>query len=250
MSDAGYIKLSLPKLEVSNRSNPSDLQTYLAFSLKLQAYAQKYRIWGVISGTEKEPRKPQTAKPTRREFSQLRGRISELPDDTDAVERLDALKRLGEEWVRYESLLKEFERKKLDAQATLTQAFSNELVMQFQFNDEKLNEDPAALWVAVKDWFMFNTPTILSHLLHEFSNIAITEKECVDFGVRLKTCLSYLKMLGHSESPSSQKEKFMTAIRNHPKGKYETLALITQSSNDYEQLDLDQLIKKLSSSDV
>ena len=99
MSDSGYIKLSLPKLEVSNRSNPSDLKAYLAFSLKLQAYAQKYRVWGVISGTEREPRKPQAAKPTRREFSQLRGRLNELPDDTDTAERLDALKRLGEVFV-------------------------------------------------------------------------------------------------------------------------------------------------------
>ena len=42
----------------------------------------------------------------------------------------------------------------------------------------------------------------------------------------------------------------MTGVRCHPKGKYETLALIIQSGSDYDRLDLDELIQKLSSSDV
>ena len=59
----------------------------------------------------------------------------------------------------------------------------------------------------------------------------MTEKKSIDdFSVRLNTCLSYLSMLGHTESLSSQKEEFMTGVRYHPKGKYETLALISPAA--------------------
>ena len=251
MSESSYIKLSLPRLEVSNRNNPSDLETYLSYKLKLRAYAQKYGVWGIISGAEQEPIKPAGIRPSKREVAVLKAIVNDHPDDTDSAERLAAFEKTAREWVRYKSLREEFQRKKFDAQAALTESLSKSLTIQFLFNNKELNGDPAALWKAVQDWFMFNTPTILSHLVHEFSNIAMTEKESIDdFSVRLKTCLSYLNMLGHTESLSSQKEKFMTGVRSHPKNKYETLALITQSGSDYDRLDLDELIQKLSSSDV
>jgi hypothetical protein len=177
--------------------------------------------------------------------------VNDYPDDTDTADRLAALEKLGKEWARYKGLIEEYRLRKFDAQAALTESLNNALTIQFLFNNPALNDDPAKLWQTVKDWFLFNTPTILSHLVYDFSNMAMTEKEGIDeFSVRLKTNLSYLHMLGHTESLSSQKEKFMTGIRMHPKQKYQTLALVTQSNSDYEQLSLDELIKKLSSSDV
>ena len=42
----------------------------------------------------------------------------------------------------------------------------------------------------------------------------------------------------------------MTGVCNHPKSKYENLAVFTQPGSDYELLDLEELIQKLSSSEV
>lgn len=244
MTDNGRIKLSLPKLEVTSRNNPSDLEAYFAYALKFEAYTKKYQLWDIINGKEKEPKVPEGAKPARREILELRAIVNDFPDDIDTAERLTALEKMSKDWARYAVQAREYTLRKNDAQAALTESLSVGLTMHFCFTNKELTDNPAGLWQALKDWFMFNTPTILSALVCDFTNIVIFEKESIDeFSVRMKTCLSHLNMLGHSESISAQKEKFMTAIRMHPKQKYETLALVTQSSIDYDKLSLDELIK-------
>ena len=80
---------------------------------------------------------------------------------------------LKREWVRYKSLHEEFQRKKFYAQVALTELLSKSLAIQFLFNNKKLNGNATALLKVVQDWFMFDTPTILSHLVHKFFTLYI-----------------------------------------------------------------------------
>ena len=57
---------------MSKRNNLSDLETYLSYKLKLQAYVQKHGVWGIISGAEQESIEPAEIRPSKREVSVLK----------------------------------------------------------------------------------------------------------------------------------------------------------------------------------